>query len=167
MYAVGDTVLYGTDGVCTVTEITEKEFGKTKEEYIVLTSFHQNGTRIYVPTASATLSGKIRRVMSAEELTAMLREVAQEQASAWIDDDRLRREHFKAVLSAGDRRELIRMIRAIYRHGKFQKENGRKLHRADESMMKDAQRLLHDEFAYVFGIRPDDVPHLIEKELDI
>lgn len=165
MYTIGDTVLYGTDGVCTVTDITMQTFGKEKAEYIVLTPLYQRQSVIYVPTASEMLLAKIRRVLSESEIRRIVREVADEDCAEWITDENVRRTHFKAVLQSGDRREVIRMIKAIYLHGKAQKENGRKLHHSDEMMMKDAERLLYDEFAYVLGIKPDEVLGFIAKEI--
>ena len=165
LYTIGDTVLYGMDGVCTVTDITMRTFGKEQAEYIVLTPLYQGQSVIYVPTASETLLAKMRRVLSESEIRQIVREVAAEECAAWITDENARRAHFKAILQSGDRREVIRMIKAIYLHGKEQKENGRKLHHSDDMMMKDAERLLYDEFAYVLGIKPDEVLAFIANEL--
>lgn len=165
LYKIGDTVLYGTDGVCTVTDITVRTFGKEKAEYIVLTPLYQSGSVIYVPIASESLLAKMRRVLSEGEIRQIVREVAGEECDEWITDENERRYAFKAVLQSGDRREVIRMIKKIYLHGKMQKENGRKLHHSDEQMMKDAEKLLYDEFAYVLGIKPDEVLSFIMKEI--
>ncbi len=165
MYTIGETVLYGTDGVCTVTDITTRTFGKEKAEYIVLTPLHQSGSVIYVPTASDALLARMRRVLSAQEIRNIIRAVAKEECEEWIVDENARRAQFKAVLQSGDRRGLIRMIKTIWLHGKTQKENGRKLHHSDEQMMKDAEKLLYDEFAYVLGIKPDEVLGFIMKEI--
>lgn len=166
MYNVGDTVLYGTDGVCTVKEIAVRSFGKEKAEYIVLTPLHQNGAVIYVPTASEALLAKMRRVLSEQEIHALIRGIAEEECTDWIADENARRAHFKNVLVSGDRRELIRMIKTVYWHGKVQKANGRKLHHSDEAMMKDAEKLLYDEFAYVLGIKPDEVLGFITNTIE-
>ena len=164
MFSVNDTVVYGTDGVCTVTDITTRAFGKEKAEYYVLTPIHQNGACIYVPTASEALLRKMRRVLSAEEIRQLIADIPQESSHEWITDEAARRTAFKTVLQSGDRRELVRMIKTIYLHGQEQAKNGRKLHHSDEMMMKDAEKLLYDELAYVLGIRPDDIlPLLISK----
>lgn len=164
MFCVNDTVLYGTDGVCTVTDITTRVFGKEKAEYYVLTPLHQTGAVIYVPTASEVLAAKMRRVLSADEILTIIRNIKKETCLDWIADENVRRLHFKTVLQSGDRYELIRMIKTIYLHGQQQKENGRRLHHSDEMMMKDAEKLLYDEFGYVLAIKPDDVLPFIMQE---
>lgn len=164
MFSVNDTVVYGTDGVCTVTDITTRVFAKEKAEYYVLTPIHQSGACIYVPTASEALLRKMRRVLSAEEIRQLIADIPQESCQEWITDEASRRAAFKAILQSGDRRELVRMIKTIYLHGQEQKQNGRKLHHSDELMMKDAEKLLYDELAYVLGIRPDEVLPLLINE---
>ena len=36
MYSIGEVVLYGSNGVCEITEITTKKIGKDSIEYYVL-----------------------------------------------------------------------------------------------------------------------------------
>ncbi|MGN0171996.1 MAG: CarD family transcriptional regulator [Acutalibacteraceae bacterium] len=165
MYAINDTVLYGTDGVCTVTDIAKRRFGKTCEEYYILTPLHQDGAVIYVPTQNETLRAKMRRVLSADEIRSLIREMPDGDALPWESNELLRRQQFRQILQGGDRRELIRLIRTIYLHGQQQKENGRKLHHADEQIMRDAEALLYDEFSYVLHIGPQEVLPFILQEI--
>lgn len=166
MFQIGDTVLYGSDGVCTVSDITTRVFGKDKAEYYILTPIHQQRSVIYVPTASEKLLAKMRRVLSREEIKAIIDEVGTTDCQEWITDENARREHFKTILLSGDRRELMCMIKTIYHHGLTQKENGRKLHHTDEVMMKEAEKVLYDEFAYVLSMKPDDVLPFIIGEIE-
>lgn len=165
MFSVNDTVLYGTDGVCTITDITTRLFGKKKAEYYVLTPLHQTGSVIYVPADSEVLLRKMRRVLSAEEIRTLIHDIPSESCGEWIADENARRTQFKAILQSGDRRELIRLIKTIYLHGQAQKQNGRKLHHSDEAMMKDAEKLLYNEFSYVLSIKPEEVLPLIMEEI--
>lgn len=165
MFQIGDTVLYGMDGVCTVTDITTRVFNKESREYIVLTPVHDGRSTIYVPTASEAALTKMREILSADEIRAIIRDLPQNVCTDWIADENTRRQHFKDILQTGDRREIIRMIKTIYLHGQEQKANGRKLHHADEVAMKDAEAVLYDEFAYVLGIHPDEVLPFILQEV--
>ncbi len=165
MVAIGATVLYGMDGVCTVTDITTRTFQKETLEYYVLTPVHDGRSTIYVPTASEAALMKMRPILSADEIRAIIADLPQSACTDWITDENARRAHFKSILLSGDRREIIRMIKTIYLHGQEQKASGRKLHHADEVAMKDAEALLYDEFAYVLGIRPDEVLPFITQEL--
>ena len=68
MFEVGQTVLYGTEGVCRITEIQEMKVGKKKSEYYVLKPVYRDGATIYVPMDNATLLNRMRQVLSAEEI---------------------------------------------------------------------------------------------------
>lgn len=164
MFSVNDTVIYGTNGVCTIRDITTRAFGKEKRQYYVLTPFNEASSVIYVPTANEALLSKMRRVLSVNEIYDLIDNIKTTPCEDWITDETARRTAFKSILQSGDRRRLILMIKTIYFHGKEQKEKGRKLHHTDELMMKDAEALLYNEFAYVLHLPKDGVlPFLIER----
>ena len=50
MYKKGDTVLYVSEGVCKITDITEKKFGDDSIEYYILTPVFNNRSTFFVPT---------------------------------------------------------------------------------------------------------------------
>ena len=43
---------------------------------------------------------------------------------------------------------------------------GRKFHAADEQLLERAQKLLHEEFAFVLHILPEEVPLFITRQLE-
>ena len=50
----------------------------------------------------------------------------------------------------------------IYLHKKEISDKGKKLHLCDEHMLKNAENLLSDEFAYVLKIEKDEVlPYIL------
>ena len=69
MLTVGQTVVYGTQGVCTVKEISMLKLGKTKGEYYALSPIDDPGSTVYVPTANEKLMSKLRPVLTGEEAT--------------------------------------------------------------------------------------------------
>ena len=166
MCAVGDMVVYGTDGVCRITDIAEHRFGKTVAEYYVLTPAASEDAVIYVPTGNAALKNKMRRLLSKEEILALLHEFRYAEEPYWETNEQLRRKQFREMLLSGDRRQLLTLIRTIHFQEERQKKAGRKLHYADEQMLKDAQELLHDELQYVIGLEQEDVLPFIVAEIE-
>ena len=79
----------------------------------------------------------------------------------WIIDDNERKEHYRTILSSGNRLEILNMIRELYIHKQEQLKNGKKMHLSDEQLMKEAERLLYSEFSLVLNIRADEVPKFI------
>ena len=165
MVQVNDTVLYGSQSVCTVTEICEKTVGKEKLRYYALKPVYDGKSTVYVPCANGKLVGKMRRILSAAEIRALIDSLAGESLG-WIETDALRRERYGEILAGSDRRQLALLIRTLYLHRESLKSTGRKFHAADEQLLERAQKLLHEEFAFVLHILPEEVPLFITRQLE-
>lgn len=161
MFKVNDTVIYGTEGVCRVMDITERMFRDKKIRYYVLKPVYKENATIFVPTENETLTAKMRQVLSPEEVRTIIDGMAGEE-SIWIEDENERKLRYKTILTSGNCHELVRLIRTLYLHQQEQKARGKKLHLADERFFKEAERMLYDEFAVVLNLRQDQVlPYII------
>lgn len=165
-YAIQDTILYGANGVCRVVDIEQKEFAGQKMDYYVLQPVYSDQSRIYVPMHNETLTAKMRRVLSAEEVHRLIREIPQGE-EGWIEDENQRRETYRTILSKGDPTEVMRVIRSLYQHQQMLKEQGKKLRQADERCFREAEKLLYDEFALVLNIQPEQVLPFILEQIEI
>lgn len=164
MFEKNDVVLYGTHGVCRIQDLTEREFAGTTKTYYVLAPVYDPASVIYVPVDSPKLVGKMRRLASREEIVSQFHGTSGEE-SLWIEDEPQRRLVYGQILEKGERCQLIRMIRALYLHQKKQQSKGRRLHMADEQFLRDAEKLIEDEIAYVFDLRREEVVPFIQREL--
>lgn len=63
------------------------------------------------------------------------------------------------------RQNVASLIRTLYLHKEKQKQNGKKFHITDEQLFERAQKLLHEEIAFLLNIHPNDVPDFIEAQL--
>lgn len=165
MFEIGEKVVYGTEGVCTVAEVREMKVSRTKAQYYVLRPIYREGATIFVPVNNPTLTGKMRRLLSVEEINALLSQIRQQEIS-WIDDANERKEEFRRILTAGDRRELLGMIRSLYLRRQLLQSTGKRLRTNDDQVLRDAERLLNDEFALVLGITPREVPEYIRAGIE-
>ena len=147
MFDIGQTVLYGSNGVCTVDGVTEKRIGSFKAKYYVLKPVSANAATLFVPTSNKQLVGKIRSVLTEDEANSILDDLP--DCGEWNDDKQQRTEDFRAVISKGDCVELIRLIRLIYSHGQIQTANHKRLHVSDERFLKEAKKMVCEEFSIV------------------
>lgn len=164
MFQAGDAIIYGTHGVCVISEIAQLKLVGDKREYYVLAPVHDENSKIYAPTDNDAVNARMRKVLSREQLDELISSVSRED-SQWISDDSQRREFCDAVIKGGDRAELMKLIEMLYLRQKSLKNNKKHFHIADEKALKEAQGLLHDEFAYVLGITPEEVPDYIKSHL--
>lgn len=163
-FQAGDAVVYAAEGVCTVEEIQQREFRGTSTSYYVLQPVFRNGTRLFVPTENEMLQKRLHPVLKKEQIDEMIA-CFPECEPHWIERENDRKEHYRQIMTAGDRERIAQMIKTLYLHRCACEEKGRRLHSCDERFFKDAERWLYDEFAYVLGIDRGDVVSMIEEKL--
>ena len=166
MIKVNDTVLYGVHGVCKVAEITERTLGGRRVEYFVLKPVFERGSTVYVPVENQVLTSKIKRILSAEEIYAMIRSMPQEEL-LWVENEGERRALFQEILNSGDRERLIQLIKTLYVRQQKRLEQKKNLLMFDEKVMKEAERILYEEFAYVLKIDRDQVLPFITQQINV
>ncbi len=155
MFCVGQTVLYGSNGVCMVDDVTEKRIGKTKMQYYVLKPLCNNTSTLFVPTANQQLVSKMRRILTEDEAEAVLRDLP--PCGDWNDNKQERSEQFRAIITEGSCVELIRLIRLVRTHEQEQLAGGKRLHITDERFLKEAEKMVCEEFSLVLHISRDEV----------
>ncbi|MBQ1974364.1 MAG: CarD family transcriptional regulator [Ruminococcus sp.] len=155
MFCVGQTVLYGSNGVCMVDDVTEKRIGKTKIQYYVLKPLCNNTSTLFVPTANQQLVSKMRRILTEDEAEAILRNLP--PCGDWNDNKQERSEQFRAIITEGSCVELIRLIRLVRTHEQEQLAGGKRLHITDERFLKEAEKMICEEFSLVLHISRDEV----------
>lgn len=163
MFKVGDTVLYGNTGVCQIVDIRPEQFGDEKRVYYVLKPDDNESSTIYCPVDCCKIN--IRRLLSVEEIRDLIHTMPDSRME-WIDNDQQRKEVFTQILHKGDRQELVKLIKLLYIHREEMKKVGRKFRASDERIMKEAETVLHGEFAHVLRLDPDQVVPFIMGELE-
>ena len=164
MFQVNDMVLYGTNGVCRVVDIDERDCGGRMVEYYILKPIYASNSTVFVPVNNEKLTSKMRYVLTKEEIDAKIRAIPEVQEE-WMDDGRARKEHFKDMVSRADTFELIQLIKMLIEHREKVVARGKKLHVADERMLQEAEKMICDEFSYVLGIPKEEVPSYITNSM--
>ena len=164
MFQVNDMIVYGAHGVCRIAEIEERDFNGSSIEYYILKPVYDEKATIFVPVLNDRLTAKMQRVLSKDEIEALIESMPNED-TLWIENEMQRKERYKEIVSRGDRTELVGMIKALYLHQQKQLAKGRKLHSADERLLREAEKMLYDEIAMVLHIKPDQVVSYISRQL--
>lgn len=162
MFKVNDTIMYGTQGVCTIVEITEKDFMGTKKEYYVLKPMNDKGATLFAPVAGKA-GNKMRRILTEEEVHALIQRMPEEE-TYWIQSENQRKETYKKIIANGDHTELIRMIKALHIHREKREAEGKHLYLSDERFLKEAERILCEEFQYVLKMGRDELVAFISRK---
>lgn len=164
MYQSGEFVVYGVHGVCRVVGKEKQLVNRKRTEYLVLEPLAQNESRFYLPTQNPTAMGKLKAVLSRAELDALMNsgEIRQD---CWIQEENLRKQHYRDLIGSGDRVALLRMVSALYRYKDEQAAAGRKFHQCDDNFLRDAEKLLCSEISLVMELEPDQARDYLRKQL--
>ncbi len=160
----GDTVIYGSAGICQVEEVSRQSFLGEEREYYVLCSLCTNGERVFVPVDNPALTDRMFPTLTKEQIDTLLSTLPS-TAPVWIESDDARKNRFAEILVSGDRAALLMMIHSLYNHRERQEKKGKKLHMADERSFREGEKLLYGEFAHVLKMQPEDVPDYIRKRV--
>ena len=161
MIEIGSTIIYGTN-ICKVLEVKPMTMGKTTRDYYVLAPVWDSNN---LPVDNEALAAKIKKILSAEEIDSIIKAIPESDALL-IADDRERIAEFKSIIDSGDREKIIKVIRTLFLRKKELESKHRKLHSADEAILKRAEKLICEEFALVLGINKEEVVPYIAARLD-
>lgn len=166
MYQIGDTVMHPSEGVCCIEDIRPIRFsGNSSRDYYVLrpTMEKSSGT-VYLPVDRG--DSVLRRLLSRENILDMIHKSSR-YAGLWVEDARMRKDRFNAILHEGNYAKMIQMIQEIHEHNTLRLAEGKKLSANDEHILQETQRLLHQEFSYVLRLSLEDTVAFILRELQI
>lgn len=161
MYRIGEKVVYGIHGVCTVTELEIKTVDRQKVQYYVLEPLEQPGARYYIPTHNPAAVAKLSPLMTRAELASLL-EDRRIPEGTWITDENQRKQRYRELIASSNRPAVLAMVRALRAHKAEQLAQGRKFHLCDENFLRDAEKLLCAEFSVVLELPQQEAAAYLE-----
>lgn len=166
MYQTGETVVYGTTGVCIISEITTQIFDGKPVEYYVLKPVTGQESTVFVPVHNEKLTHNFRHVLSKDEMEKFILTFPTLPV-IWTENEEERKLTYKDALGSAPRDTLISMIKGIWAHSQALRQKGKKLHIADERFFHEAEKMIYSEIAYVLGMDRNEVPSYIRSVLHI
>lgn len=159
MFNVNDYIMYGTTGVCQITDIKKgKVAGNAEAEYYILNPVYEKNTTIMIPVNNQKVFMRI--LITRQDIEKLIEQIPLIKGT-WINDDRMRNKEFKEALHTGKCEELIRLIKEIGLKREEKMEIGKKLRKSDEDIIKSAEKLLFEEFSISLQIPIEKVKQYI------
>lgn len=164
MRKVGEKIIYGAGGVYEIVDIKDEcVLGITRTYYVLCAVGDKPDNLLFVPMDNEKLTATMRELLSYDEVMRLIKETAATPPCELSGDSRTRAEKFRKIMEQGDRREIIALIKALYKNGEDRRSMGKKSYTADDNMMQKAQKALYSEFSAVLGISEDEVAEFIGK----
>ena len=163
-YDVNDYVVYFSNGVCHIDDIRNECFaGLGERRYYVMHAISDPKSVIYVPVDSEKLVSGMQRILSKEELLGIV-DASEEDDIAWISDTKLRAAAFSEIVDSGDRKQMLRIVKALSIHKKRLEADRKRMYASDERILNAALKTINEEFSFVLGIDQKDViPYILER----
>ena len=167
-YQKGDHVRYGTNGVCVIADIETMTSmdRRSVKDYYVLRPVAESGTKIFVPLDNPALLGKMHAILTREEINEAIRQSAADPLP-WVGDRNRRSEAFKEILKTAEPFPLLQLCSCIHGRRLQLSQEGKRLSGSDEAILKQAERLVENEFAISLDIPRSEVAayiHALWKE---
>ncbi len=163
---IGDVIIYGNHGICKVIGLQDMCMGEKIRPYYVLKPVFHTASTVYISAISDRRKTEIRRILSADEIFALLQNMSGKDF-VWIKDNNKRKELYKQILVDGNRSQLVKLVKTLHTHQQELKNTNKKLHISDECFLKDAEKTLCEEFAYVLNIKCKEVMPFICEQIEI
>lgn len=166
MFEKGEYIVYGTSGVCEVTDIKNMDLkGIPKDKlFYVLTPYNQKSSTLFTQVDSTkTVMRKVLTKEQALELIDSMPEVEE----LYFANEKVREEKYKECIRSCDCEQCIRVIKTLYLRRDEKIAQGKKFAATDERYLKLAEDNLYSELSVALGMTKKEVQHYIEEKLGI
>ena len=160
MFKIGDTVVYGAQGICKIDSVETKLIGRQKQDYYVLKPIFNQNTSVFVPVDNEALTAKMLSALTKAQINGLAKKVTDIEVIKASDENQ-KRELYKSILSSSNRERLVSLIKTIRFERDTRREAGKKLNISDEQILRKAEMLLYNELAFVYGAAPEEVNNII------
>lgn len=164
MFQTGERVVYGIHGVCDIIGRETQKIDGKEVTYLVMEPLTQPGSRYMVPSHNPAAMAKLKKMMTREEMEVLMQSDSIRQ-DCWIQDESHRKQTYRELISSGDRERLMSMVHTLYQHKEKQAACGRKVHLCDDNFLRDAEKLLAGEAAFVMGLSQDEARQFVRQKL--
>lgn len=162
MFAAGDMVVYGGEGVCRVERIGPSglRYDGGDKTYYHLAPLYRSGT-VMTPVDTAVL---MRPVISREQALALIAALPELPIQRPAERGmRAAKEFYHQMVARCDCRELAGMIHEICRKRAWSLRHGKKVSQMDERYLKRAEEQLYGELAAALDMTREQVVPFIRQ----
>ncbi len=165
MFSVGDYVVYGSNGVCKVTEVGPMDLpGVSKDKlYYTMTPCYIRDSSLYTPIDNNRVV--IRPVMTKDEAESFVDSIKDIDGITIKEEKRRELEYKEAILSC-DPEVLVGIIKTIYERMNARIAEGKKVTSSDSKYFHIAEDSLYGELAISLGMDKDEVKDYIHERIE-
>lgn len=165
MFEKGEFVIYGSRGVCEITDISTIDInGMNKEKlYYFLRPVHDKDGKIFIPVDSDKI--QMRRILTREEAEKLVESIP-EIGNLWISDEKQREYCYRQAVNGCDCREWVRILKTLWNRNRERQARGKKETAMDKKYFRIAEDNLYTELAVSLGLEQSQVKQYIAARME-
>ncbi len=162
MFAIGDFVVYGSNGICEVKDLAPIDIpGMSSDRmYYHLSPIGTKESRVYSPVDNTKVV--MRAVLTAEDAKSIIDRIG-DIPELEIVSDKLMEVKYKETIASCDIEQLIGMIKTIKKKQQKRQEEGKKITATDERYLKKAEESVCGEFSFVLKLDKSEVEKMLKE----
>ncbi len=164
MLSVGECVIYGSHGLCSVRDILVPSFlerGKEKQYYQMISAVDA-GSVLYVPVEGA--EDKVREVIDFEEAEGLIDEI-EYVPELELPEGKKAEPAIMGVIKRNVAEEMMALVKSLRKIKAIREMEGKKFASLNEKYLNIAEKLLYTELAFSLKTEKDDIKKRVLDEL--
>ena len=164
MFSIGDKIVYGSEGVYTVTEYTSSPIDKndTRQFYVLRPVHGPAGNVIITPVGNDKV--KMRTVMTRDEALAFIDKIPSIPTLS-VEKEKNRRDVYRRALANGSSEEFVSIIKTIAERKEELLKLKKRPSESDNDYEKKAKFCFHGELSTSLDIPLEEIEKFIKEKL--
>ena len=165
MFQKGEYVIYGSNGICLVQDITTLNIpGVDKNrKYYLLKPVYMSGSTVYTPVDTAETS--LRHALSKEEADSLIESIP-DIPLITLSDEKTLGKTYKEYIRSNNCKAWVQLIKTIYLRKENRLMKGYKITALDNRYFNLAESSLYGELSIALGKSRDEVKSYIASCFD-
>lgn len=163
MFKIGQKVFSKNSGICLIVAMEEINFGIGTQEYFVLESYFNKGSKTYIPVNKADV--QLRNLITKAEVKKLLKHLSSCER-VWISDPKLRRQKFEEMYKANDLYIICQLVKSLYIQNEELKTQKKSLSMLDKDFLDKMMKDLKEEMSLALNVDLNKMQEEIEKHLN-
>lgn len=165
MFEKGEYVVYGSKGVCEITDISTINIsGMNREKlYYFLRPVNDRDAKIFIPVDSDKI--QMRRILTQEEAESLVDSIPQ-IGCLWIADEKQREYSYRQAVNGCDCRDWVRILKTLWKRNRERFAKGKKETAMDKKYFRIAEDNLYTELAVSLNIDQKQVKDYITHRME-
>ena len=164
MLNIGECVIYGSHGLCSVRDILVPSFLErgNEKQYYQMVSAVDAGSVLYVPVDGA--ESKIRKVVSARKAQGLIDDI-EDVLELELPEGKKAEPAIMEVIKRNVAEEMMSLVKSLRRIKAHREAEGKKFASLNEKHLLMAEKLLYTELAFALKTEKEDIRNRVLSEL--